>query len=116
MSLRQSPLVKGGCSSEMLQAGHPRVVASDGRFRPLEVLCCRQVSERGRGELSRLVVFDTNAIEQRYLAPLLRGEVCRDFDRLRCSSSQYTPAFYVKSYYEICSHVKFGWSTMPLHL
>jgi hypothetical protein len=53
-------------------------------------------------ENSRLVVFDTNAIEQRYLAPLLRGEVCRDFERLRRNTPQYTPAFYVKSYYEIC--------------
>jgi hypothetical protein len=71
----------------------------------LALLFDQVVGERGMAEHSRLVVFDTNAIEQRYLTPLLRGETCRDFDRLR--RSEYIPAFYVKSYYEICSHAKF---------
>ncbi len=55
-----------------------------------------------------LVVFDTNAVEKLYLAPLLRGEACRDFDYIRHHEPPYTPALYVKSFYEICHHVKYG--------
>lgn len=61
----------------------------------------------------RLVVFDTNVIESRYLAPLLRGETCRDFARLREHEPPYVPAIFVKSYYEICHHVKRGTKSFP---
>jgi hypothetical protein len=58
-----------------------------------------------------IVVFDTNVIEGRYLAPLLRGEPCRDFELLR--GAGYRPATYVKSFYEICNHVKHGNKRFP---
>ena len=61
----------------------------------------------------RLVVFDTNVVEARYLAPLLRGEECRDFALLRRTASPYQPALYVKSYYEICQHAKLGTKRFP---
>jgi hypothetical protein len=61
----------------------------------------------------RLVVFDTNVIEGRYLAPLLRGQRCRDLDLLRAHTPAYTPALYVKSFYEICQHAKLGGKSFP---
>ncbi|MCB1055600.1 MAG: hypothetical protein KDD11_08830 [Acidobacteria bacterium] len=59
-------------------------------------------------QYSRLVVFDTNAIEGRYLEPLLRGETCRDLALVRACDPPYVPALYVKSFYEICQHAKDG--------
>lgn len=61
----------------------------------------------------RLVVFDTNVLEARYLAPLLRGEPCHDFNRLREHAPGYRPSLFIKSYYEICQHVKLGTKTFP---
>lgn len=61
----------------------------------------------------RLVIFDTNVLESRYLAPLLRGEQCRDFALLREHAPAYKPGLFVKSYYEICRHVKLGTKTFP---
>lgn len=58
-----------------------------------------------------MVVFDTNVIEGRYLAPLLRGEPCRDFELLR--DAGYRPALCAKSFYEICSHIKRGDKRFP---
>jgi hypothetical protein len=58
-----------------------------------------------------IVVFDTNVIERRYLAPLLRGEPCRDFELLR--DAGYRPALCAKSFYEICSHIKRGNKRFP---
>lgn len=69
----------------------------------------RHLDEYDRG----IVLFDTNAIEQRYLAPLLRGEVCRDFELLRSQTPSLKPAIYIKSYYEICQHVKRGDKRFP---
>lgn len=74
------------------------------------MIVCRDITVT---ENAQLVVFDTNAIEERYLAPLLRGEQCRDFDRLRAAKPAYTPSLYVKSYYEICSHAKVGNKRFP---
>lgn len=68
----------------------------------------RSALKRSRDYSDRLVVFDTNVIEQRYLAPLLRGEPCRDFALLRTHDPPYHPTVYVKSYYEICQHAKQG--------
>jgi hypothetical protein len=59
------------------------------------------------------VVFDTNVIERYYLAPLLRGEPCRDFQHLREHAPAYTPALCIKSFYEICHHVKYGTKRFP---
>ena len=59
-------------------------------------------------DVTRVVVFDTNVLEARYLAPLLRGERCRDFDLLRTNTPAYRPAIYIKSFYEICQHCKLG--------
>ena len=56
----------------------------------------------------RLVVFDTNVVEARYLEPLLRGQDCRDLARLRDPAAGYSPAIFIKSYYEICQHAKHG--------
>jgi hypothetical protein len=61
----------------------------------------------------RLVVFDTNVIERYYLAALLKGEPCRDFERLRTHHLGYTPALYIKSFYEICDHIKLGTKRFP---
>jgi hypothetical protein len=58
-------------------------------------------------------VFDTNVIESHYLAPLLRGEQCRDFALLRQHVPSYKPGLYVKSYYEICQHAKLGTKRFP---
>ena len=58
-----------------------------------------------------IVVFDTNVIEGRYLTALLKGEQCRDFESLRREG--YQPAYYVKSFYEICSHIKNGSPRFP---
>lgn len=57
---------------------------------------------------SRLVIFDTNTIERRYLAPLLRGQKCRDLELLRWAQAPYEPALHIKSLYEICQHIKEG--------
>lgn len=53
---------------------------------------------------SRLVLFDTNVIEGRYLGPLLAGEKCEDFERLQ--EKGYQPAVFVKTLYEIWNHAK----------
>lgn len=59
-------------------------------------------------DFSRLVVFDTNTVEGRYLAPLLRGEKCHDLELLRTANPPYMHAIYVKSYYETCQHAEVG--------
>jgi hypothetical protein len=59
----------------------------------------------------RLILFDTNIIERRYLSALLRGERCRDFDFV--NSKGFTPAVHVHSLCEICHHAKLGTKRFP---
>jgi len=54
----------------------------------------------------RTVIIDTSVVEERYLGPLLRGDVCRDIDRI--VRAGYDPAMLTLSLTEIQDHAKRG--------
>jgi predicted nucleic acid-binding protein len=60
---------------------------------------------------TRLIVFDTNVVESRYIGALLRRESVRDFAWLREHGCM--PAVARKSVFEILYHVKKGEPALP---
>lgn len=61
----------------------------------------------------RWAVFDTNVLESRYIAPLLRGEAIRDFQILQGGKYPLTPAVAFKSVLEVVQHAKLGEPHFP---
>jgi hypothetical protein len=69
--------------------------------------------DKTKFSLGRLVVFDTNVVESRFVAPLLRAESLRDFALLQADPNPYVPAVAIKSVLEILHHAKLGNPILP---
>lgn len=57
---------------------------------------------------ANLIVFDTCAVEGKYLLPILRGERLLDMERLRALQPHYSPAISIKTLFELFAHLKRG--------